>query len=119
MQQHYINYTLSTNTNNIQIKVKGWKQYYNDTNYTVTYNEELVNLSVHTGNVGTTASWQEFHTVITNNSLKPIYHVSTLDKYGDCVVRITGDTGKVGFKNVRNTSQSLPNVYAELIWKKR
>lgn len=38
---------------------------------------------------------------------------------GSCVVRVDGTTGKIGFKNVRNVSESIPGVYAELTWKLR
>ena len=111
--------TFSANTANCHIKVSGWKQYYNDTNYTVKYDDKFANLSVHTGTVSTTSSWQEFHTVLTDNWIKPAYHITTMGRDGSCVVRVDGTTGKIGFKNVRNVSESIPGVYAELTWKLR
>lgn len=74
---------------------------------------------VHTGNVSTNSSWQEFHTILTADWIKPSYHVCGMDRSGNCVVRIAGDTGKVGFKNVRNASESVAGVYAEIQWKLR
>lgn len=90
-----------------------------DSNYTVLYTDNLVNLLTHTGNVGTTSSWQEFHTVLNDDWIKPAYHITTLDRTGSCVVRMAGDSGKVGFKNVRNASESINGVYSEMVWKRR
>lgn len=109
----------STNSSNIQVNVKGWKSYYNDSNYTVYYNDKLVTCFVHTGNVSTNSNWQEFHTILTADWIKPSYHICGMDKSGNCVVRITGDTGKVGFKNVRNASETVGGVYCEIVWKLR
>lgn len=90
-----------------------------DTNYTVLYNDSLVTILIHTGNVSSTSTFQEFHTVLNDNWIKPSYHVCTLDKNGDCVIRANGENGKIGFKNVRNTSQSLNAVYGEIVYKIR
>lgn len=103
----------------MQIKTGGWKQYYNDSNYTVMYNEDIVSLLVHTGNVSTTSNWQEFHIVLTHDWIKPNYHITTIGRDGSCLVRVDGSTGKIGFKNVRNATESIGGVFAEVVWKLR
>ena len=74
---------------------------------------------VHTGNVNSTSSWQSYHTVITDDSLKPSYHATAMGRDGSCLVRMEGDTGKVGFKNIRNASETINGIFTEIVWAKR
>lgn len=38
---------------------------------------------------------------------------------GSCLVRMEGDTGKVGFKNIRNASETVNGILTEIIWSRR
>lgn len=110
--------TFSANNSNTQINVSGWKQYYNDTNYTVQYNNEFVNITVHTGSATVSTSWNEWHNVLNDSSLRPSMPVSTTSATGNVIIKCNDNSAKVSFKS--NTGSTVTEyIYGELLWKKQ
>ena len=110
--------TFSANNSNTQINVKGWRQYYNDANYTVKYNNEFVNITVHTGTANVHTSWDEWHDVLNDSSLRPSMPVSTTSASGNVIIKCNDNSAKVSFKS--NTGSTVSEyIYGELLWRKK
>lgn len=71
--------TFSAQNVSTQIMVTGWKYYMNDSNYTIRYNQDTVEASIHinTG-VSWTNSWTAHGAEIIPASLRPLTHVVSI-----------------------------------------
>lgn len=108
----------SANTSNIQCNVTGWRQYYNDSNYSVKYNNELVNVVIHTGTANVPTSWVGWHNILNDTSLRPSMPVSETDTSGSILIKASNNSPQITFKSITGSAVS-GQIYGELLWRKK
>ena len=94
---------------NMQIRVKGWKTHLNNNEYTLRYNEEFVEISVHISSSTYPASWSEWSSIIpTSPDLRPKMPVLWHDTTGNVRMKVTDASTKISFSSHtgNNVSQS-------------
>ena len=108
-----INCNYSANNAQSHIRITGWKTFYHDDNYTVTYHENnLVSFQVHNSNsYSLTTSWKEFGYTWLTDAFRPVNPVKFFT--GDniiCAISDNSSTLKYRSLSGNATSQLWGNV---------
>lgn len=112
--------TFSTNTQSVQIRVNGWRTYYNDTNYTINYNETLVQALIHTGSINITGTWNGFHTILNDDFIRPSSSVIGIDYTGQAYVIFNSAPNKrIEFKTIYSNTITMDNFHTNVLWRKK
>ena len=112
----FINF--STNTSNIQVNVAGFKTYYNDSAYTVTYDDKQVFFRMHVSQSLSATTWIELASVLNDVWIRPPTSVCVPDFDGIFFIRCRDDSAKIGMKSVDGNSKTRW-VYASATWQRR
>ena len=82
------------------------------------YNNEFVNITVHTGSATAHTYWEEWHNVLNDSSLRPSMPVSATSATGNVIIKCSDNSAKVSFKS--NTGSTVSEyIYGELLWRKK
>lgn len=84
----------------------------------MSYNQEFVNLSVHTGSANINTSWTGWHNIINDTTLRPYEPVTAMDSNGTIVIKSSDNSAQITFKSITGNTISGVKVYGELLWKK-
>ena len=105
------------------IRVTGWKNFIDDTNFTGYYNDHSVYLSVHATGVPVDTSWGEFSANViptSNPDLTPYgYVVSPTGANARILVRATPNSARIDRASISGSSFTNANVRADLMWKRK
>ena len=110
--------TFSANTTNTQILVTGFKTYFNDSNYTVTYDQEKVYFRMHVASNLSASSWNDLASVLTDTYIRPATSVCVPDFDGIFFIRCRDDSAKISMRSVDGNSKT-GWVYASATWQRR
>lgn len=108
----------STNNQNAQIKVTGWKTFHNDDNFTVTYSENnLVSFQVHNAtSYSLTTSWKEFGYTWLTDAFRPVNPVKFFT--GDNIIcAISDNSGTLKFRSLSGNTTS--QLWGHVIYRRR
>ena len=103
---------------NMQIRVKGWKQYYSDTNYTILYNEEFVSASCHTGDASISTSWNGWHNILVDTWIRPSRPVIALDVTGNIETVFNDNNTQIQFRSITGANLTT-KINCHAIWDRR
>ena len=105
------------------IRVKGWRNFRNDANFTGYYNETDVFLSVHVSNVSVGTSWSEFSADViptSNPDLTPQeVVVSPVGYNARILIRIKKNSSHIERASISGSGFSGATVNADVMWKRK
>ena len=110
--------TFSANNSQSQVSISGWKTFYHDDYYTVTYNENnLVSFQVHISNsYSLTTSWKEFGYTWLTDAFRPVNPVKFFT--GDNIIcAISDNSSTLKFRSLSGNATS--QLWGHVIYKRK
>lgn len=85
------------------------------TNYTISYNDKLVEFRIHDGNAVTaTTSWKTYGTIF-GNITKPPVTIQFMEQYGAVILRVTAQ-GVLQYRSITGSSVNASSLVAYACW---